>query len=197
MLLLAPLLVALLGVAAACSDDAAAPVPTVRLAPTSTPITTEPQPTGALPEVSAAEETTTTQDPRITEIEAAVKASRDVQVEVLTNPDEPVSRMEDVATGQALEATVRNTLSTRAEGREVVGTFTGIPIRTEITSDTTAAHLQCGLDALATYSAEGELLVPADRTAFVLRYDLERVAAGTWKVERISFEGSEAEACDR
>lgn len=193
-----PLLVALLGSVTACRVDAAAPVPTMQLAPTSTPITTEPPITEPpTSEVSATNGATTTEDPRVAEVEAAVKASRDVQVEVLTNPDEPVARMEDVATGQALEATVRNTLSTRAEGREVVGTFTGIPIRTEITSDTTATHLQCGLDALATYSAEGELLVPADRTAFVLRYDLERGAAGTWKVGRISFEGSEEEACER
>jgi hypothetical protein len=181
------------GVMTGCTGGDASTTPTVRLAPTSTPITTEPttgEPTGS--ETVAGDSGPTT-DPQIAEIEAAVAAARDVQVEVLTDPSMPVDRMEEVATGRALAATVENTLKSRAEGRTFVGHFVRRPIETTITGST-AIHLECGVDALAAFSANGELLVPADEAAVLRRYDLLLID-GDWVVELVGFEGSEKQSC--
>lgn len=189
--------VAVAGVMTGCTGGDASTTPTIRLAPTSTPITTEPTvegtPDGPTGSEAVAGDPVPTADPRIAEIEAAVAAARDVQVEVLTDPSMPVDRMEEVATGRALAATVENTLKSRAEGRTFVGHFVRRPIETTITG-TTAIHLECGVDALAAFSANGELLVPADEAPVLRRYDLLLID-GHWVVELVSFEGSEKQSC--
>ncbi len=138
--------------ATACSEDSAAPTPTVELAPTSNPITTEASTTTTAP--PSTEAPTTTEDPRIAEIEAAVAAARDLQVLVLTDPSIPVERLEEVVTGRALESMTTNTRMIRAEGRTVRGSFDRAPLETRVLDENHATHLECGLDALASYSLD-------------------------------------------
>lgn len=177
---------------AACSEDNAAPTPTVELAPTSTPITTEPPTTTTAPTTEAP---TTTEDPRIAEIEAAVVAARELQVQVLTDPSIPVERMQEVVTGRALESVTTNLLKMRAEGQTGVGSFESRRLSTTIVDNAHATHLECGLDALASFTIDGDPVVPADETPFLRRYDLELIG-DRWLVEFISFEGSERTSCE-
>ena len=187
-------LVSLAVLTAACSDQSAAPTPTIELAPTSTPVTTE-APTSEVPTTTQAPPTT--EDPRIAEIEAAVAASRDLQVELLKDPSIPVERMEEVVTGSVLETVVASILMARADGLAVEGMYLGRPLETILDSETEATHLECGLDAVGSTDREGNVVTAPDESPYLVRYELVRSGNGDrWLVGLVRLDGPERTPCE-
>lgn len=176
-------------VMAACSSEAESTAPTVELSTTT--VTTLP-PTTVTTEAPAA-----TVDPRIAEVEGAVAEYRRVFVDVLTDPDAPTEDLVAVAGGELLEALVDNILKERATGDSTSGEFLVEPRETSFEGENGASHLSCGLDGLAGFDSDGELLVPADEQPILRRYALVRSEEpGIWLVVGIVFDGSEKTSCD-
>lgn len=174
---------------ASCASEPEASTPTIELTTTTIttlPSTTEPPTTTEAP--------TTTEDPRIAEVEAAVAAARQLQVEVLLDPAIPVERLEAVLVGRALESVTESVLMLRADGVTASGAFSGSPVSTTLGADS-ATHVQCGLDAVAGSDASGVVVAP-DESAFLLRYELTRTVDDMWRVELVRFEGQERTLCE-
>lgn len=175
-------------VMAACSSEPESTAPTVELSTTT--VTTLP-PTTVTTEAPAA-----TVDPRIAEVEAAVAAFRETQVRVLTDPDASVELMSEVASGDVLESNLALIAGSRSEARVITGSFPFTPIETQFVSGELATHLQCGRDQLASTSADGELIIPADEVAFLRLYSLTFDDPIGWIVYDIAFPGTEKSQCE-
>lgn len=177
--------------AGACSAEEST-TPTVELSTTSTPITTQPTTT----EPSTTEAPTSTEDPRIAEVEAAVVAARQTQVALLKDPARSIDELGSVLSDPALSSASADLEMTRAEGQVVDGEFIQKPIDTQILTNDSALHVECGLDALASTAADGAALVEPDQVAYLRRYSLQRSDDGRWTVSLVQFEGSERQQCE-
>ena len=178
-------------IAAGCSGGSESTTPTIELSSTSTPITTVP-----VTEPTTTEAPTTTIDPRIAEVEAAVVAFRETQVEVLTNPEAPLELLNEVASGELLDAAIENAAMARAEGRTFDGDYERLTLEISLVGPSSAAVTECGHDRVRVLSTGGEVLTPADDFPYLRETSLERDLAGDWKVLAIVFPGAEKEACE-
>jgi len=179
-------------VAAACSTEQAAPIPTLQLTTTTTVITT----TTSEPATTTTEATTTTtQDPAIAEIAAAVTGYRRVQNEVFLNPDAPIEPFAEYATVERVDFFASYMQKSNAEGRTYDGSYRATPPLEILIENDTASVLECGIDAGNVYSADGEILFPASDTWFLARYSLV-IVDGRWKVTKIRPDGGEWTACE-
>ena len=184
------LAVACIVLVGACSAEEST-TPTVELSSTSTPITTEPTTT----EPPTTEAPTTTEDPRIAEVEAFMDTYHGVQVLLLTDVSADVGLATTVLTGEALDSATETTLRIRADGLTIAGDFSARVDEVTFVDDA-AIVLECGLDGLASTDATGELVTPADQTAYLREYELVRSSDGTWRVGRVTFPGAAREPCE-
>jgi len=180
-------------VAAACSTEQAAPIPTLQLTTTTTVITT----TTSEPATTTTEATTTTtEDPQIAEIIAVVTGYRRVQNELFVAPETPFESLIEYATVERYEFSVSYLRKARAEGRTFDGAFRGAPPIEVLIDGDTASVLECGIDDGNAYNADGSVIdFPGPGGWILRRYSLV-VDDGLWKVAKIEFEGGERTQCD-
>jgi len=180
-------------VAAACSTEQAAPVPTLQLTTTTTVITTTTEATTTTTEAT----TTTTEDPQIAEVTAAVTGFRSEQFGAFNDADQPVESLNQYATEALLVSFTSYIQKARAEGRTFDGQFEAAPPIEILLEGERASVLECGRDAGNAYNSDGSLIDSGpDGGAWILRRYFLVIEEGRWKVTKIEFEGGEKTRCE-
>lgn len=181
------MLAAVAVVVSACSSDQTASVPTLQLTTTTAPETT----TAPTTEPS----TSTTVDPRIAEVEAAVDRFIETLVAVVVDDSIPVESLAGVASTEFAEQLGANVLRSRAEGRVSVGDFRWGNSRVEFSAPDRALVTRCGLDSVETVSKSGALIAPADTEALTRTYVVALDNSG-WRVESYDFVEGDRVPCE-
>ncbi len=179
--------------ATACTDEASPPVSTAELTTTivvQESTTTEASTTTTAPEPTAPP--TSSQE----EIEVELIATLDGINDLFAGGPDPDSPLIDQFYDAELADTVRGNFADRvAESAVYEGRFERLSIESIEIDGSTAQVLECGIDAVATISASGEVLVAADDVGFLRRYEMTLGDDGQWRVSLISF-GLEKTPCE-